>query len=135
MKTKEILRTVKCSLVAIALGALFAGCSTTYQEYQGPALPDDRVATVHIGLWVDSWFGYSLRVLQVDGVPPSNNPDVISLLSGEHEIQLVGFSNPEGRYQSSAQTGFTARIQVEAGKHYRFVFNQFSGGLAFGEVR
>jgi len=100
----------------LLLVAILAACSPL-RAYSGPQRPDTEIATVENDFAIYGFWGWSIRVVQVDGVDVGELDSGVELLPGEHTIAFTYFSDTAGMVMRGRHPCFVT-FEAVAGRRY-----------------
>jgi hypothetical protein len=95
---------------------MLASCSTM-QTYAGPKRPEAEVAIVEGDFAIYGFWGWSIRVVQVDGVDVGELDGAVEVLPGEHTVAFTYFSDTAGMMMLGRHPCFVT-FQAVGGRRY-----------------
>jgi hypothetical protein len=96
---------IRAKIIILLLPVVIVGCATTLKLYEGPKLPQDKIAIIQLGP--------NVCAVTVDGVDTKYSEADLFLLPGNHTIEIF-YISADYRSEDSQIISFKA----EAGKQY-----------------
>lgn len=88
------------------------------RAYPGPKRPDAEIATIESDTAMYGFWGWSIRVVQVDGVDVGELDSAVEVLPGEHTVAITYFSDTAGMMMIGRHPCFVT-FQAVPGRRYR----------------